>query len=185
MSKQNILITVQNGAKTIKVRMPPRPDLLESSLKFLSDGQVEEITQDNENRDYPSRISRELVKNQEFNKVFSLANEEFNEWSYQQYKLSNIVEIQIGKNSMELSQTLNKIKWSKSLMSLMENIVIKNVEFIIVHIASNISGKGKRTIIDNFAEEFSHVQIKDFFSQRKYSSTLIELFLFGEDLEGY
>ena len=187
-NNQYIQITVKNGEKTVKVNMPPRSNLLEKSLKVLyNSGENDVIERDyvDDDYNYPHRMSKELKRNKKFTEFFDTAIDEFDDFYYQQYKFSNILEISTDKNKISINQTFNKEKWRELLSSMFDKIIGKNVESLIVHVSSKIPEDEKSKLVDDLTKPFLNIPAKIFKSDRKNKSTLVELFFFGRDIERY
>ncbi len=190
VNNQNIQINFYGGNKSIKIKLPPKTYFLEKSLKLINklynvDGENESEGKYYDEYRYPSRISKGLLENKKFRKIFDRAVEEYNDWYFRQCKFSNITVVTSKKGKLTTQQTLNRQKWKKLFSSAFYDINKNNIEFIIIHVASSISNEEKNRIIDNFSQLFFNVPIIKYVSERKYKSTLVEIFFFGSEVEKY
>src|SRR3989344_1783658 len=188
-NNDNIHITIQNGEQIVKLKLPPKVKLLERSLNILNKSSYSEeegkYQEEYEDYRYPSIISKELRKNKNFRNEFNKATAEFDDWYFQQCKITNLVEIFSENQKLSIKQNLNKKEWSKLFASAFSKIIKKNVEFLFVHISSDISNDEKAKILDDVSQSFFDLPIKKYYTLRKNKSTVVEIFFFGSDVERY
>tara|TARA_Y100000031_G_scaffold157028_1_gene215144 strand:+ start:5241 stop:5825 length:585 start_codon:yes stop_codon:yes gene_type:complete len=187
-NNQTIQIVVKSGEKTVKVKLPPKPNLLERSLKVFyntGDNEINERDYDEDDYRYPSKISKELKRNKKFKKSFDLALEEFGDLYYHQCRFSNVLEILTNKNKVSINQTIDKDEWKKLFSSVFINVNRKNVEFLVIHVSSKISEEEKSKVIDDITQTFLNIPVKIFKSDKKSKFTLIEILFFGTEVKKY
>lgn len=163
--------------------------MLEKSLSLISElreNNNEEVSEETYNDyDYPHRMSRQLLKNKKFKKVFNKISEEFEDWYYHKCKIPNIQIITNDKNKLLTSYKLNETECKKIILSSLNHINIKNIKFIVTHISGKIPREEKQIISDTFYQIFTFVPIIIFKSDRNSDSTLLEIMFFGKDIEKY
>ena len=172
-----------------KLIYPPKTNLFEKSLSLISEVRTnnnEEASDEIYNDyDYPRRISKQLLKNKKFKKIFNKVSDEFEDWYYHKCKIPNIQIITNDKNKLLTSYKLNTPECKKTLLSSLNHINTKNIKFVIIHVSSKIPNDEKQVVSDTFYQIFTFVPIIVFKSDRNSDSTLVEVIFFGKDVEKY
>lgn len=188
-SSQKIQISIKDHDRHIKINLPPKTDLFEKSLGLISDVRAnnnEEISDEIYNDyGYPRRISKQLLKNKKFKKVFNKVSEEFEDWYYYKCKIPNIQIITNDKNKLLTSYKLDTAECKKIILSSLNHINAKNIKFILIHVSGRIYDDEKQMILDNLYQIFTFVPLILFKSDRNSDSILVEIMFFGKDVEKY
>jgi hypothetical protein len=183
MSLPNIIINIHEERRDIKIELPKDVELLERSLAILTEYsgfKSEDI--DALTYNYPETISLELLNKHGFKELFKKLNREFGDWHYRKCNMTNAKEIYQEQDKIKEKQALNIKEWKQNAKSVLENIKIKNINYIILNIISSIPDEQKAVIVDDVQQQLINIPIIKYYSHRKSVNTIVELMFFGINL---
>ena len=128
-------------------------------------------------------LSSALRNKEEFLKLVNRLLEEEDEYTIRRCRIRNIIDLEVNNGSVSRRSRLDYDEWKSSLREMMEGINKSGASFVIIHLLSGLPAEEKERIIDSLSLEFFNVPKKIFKSSCKGAKTLVEMVIFGSNIE--
>jgi len=127
-------------------------------------------------------ISDELKSNKDFLDIKNILLKEYEEHYTKYTRINHNLELIQQDNKLLLKVKPNLEDLRKKLNTLLNNILTKNIGFVLIHTSGNFCYEEHEKMYHSIKKKFSTIPDKHITTKRNTNRALIEIIIFGEDI---